>query len=123
MKYYTEIVPFELAKKLKEVGFDFPCTHYYVKHEIEGASGRRTAMHPKNWNKGGHNTSTPTYAKVFDWLIGKGVTVEMSINRRSVWFADIYKIWEGDKNQIGLGTFHEAANAAIEKACELLKEV
>ena len=121
MKYYTEIVPFELAKKLKEVGFDFPCTHYYVKHEIEGASGSRTAMHPKNWNKGEHNTSTPTYAEVFDWLIGKGLSVELS-SHLVVWKSTLWSIQPRQELFRGEGSFQEAADTAIETSCALLTE-
>lgn len=93
MKYYTEIVPFELAKKLKEAGYNEECSGHYAK------DGHLWETYPKqNSNDAENFFSAPTYAEVFDWLMAR---------------ENIYC----DRH-----TFHKAANAAIEKACEILKK-
>ena len=63
------------------------------------------------------------YCEIFDWLIENGYVVEMERNIIE-WCAYLYSIdIEGAVILFHGPTFHEAANAAIEKACALLKEV
>lgn len=123
MKYYCEIVPFELAKKLKDAGYKEECSGHYAK------DGYLWETHPKqNSNDTENFFSAPTYAEVFDWLIEKKLVIEMNHLSDKTWIVSLY-----DNTIIGIPnqgfiahfkkiTFHEAANAAIEKACEILKE-
>lgn len=116
MKYYTEIVPFELAKKLKEAGFfDTLCISAYASDGkfIKVASD--------------FCCSAPTYADVFDWLIKKGyfVFITPSIDPDDYKVGNIISEWDGWMNADKYArrvSFYEAANAAIEQACEILKE-
>ena len=67
MKYYTEIVPFDLAKKLKETGYpqelytDFA---YSDSGELIEWIGRSTL-------------AAPTYAEVIDWFMENGIFIQM----------------------------------------------
>lgn len=92
MGYYTETILPTLAWKLKEKGMSI-----------------RTE---------GHSIWCPMYAEVFDWLMGKNIRIY-------VVKAVKCNQWHGMVNTNGLiyrDTWHEAANAAIEKALELIKE-
>lgn len=100
MKYYTETISVTLAEKLKEKGMPI---------ETEGT-----------------NIWCPPYAEIFDWLMEKGylIVVLRSEGRWCYWvglttdydtYDDTYEI-EGED----FGTWHKAANAAIEKALTLI---
>ena len=62
------------------------------------------------------------YCEVFDWLIREGLCLEMERNIKG-WLCYIYSVEEkkGEWACFDSLSFHEAANAAIEKACEILK--
>jgi len=114
MKYYTEIVTFELAKKLKEAGY--PQDNYTREYDESGVLFRLIVGRPF--------FVAPTYADVFDWLIGKGLSVEMAKVKSLYsihWVSRIEGIPQRERRRKTKLSFHEAANAAIEKACELLK--
>lgn len=115
MKYYTEIVPFELAKKLKEAGYKEECSGHYAK------DGLLWETHPKqNSNDTEIFFSAPMYCEVFDWLIGKGLSVEMTLFT-SFCGADLWRFRPMFHQSFEEKNFYEAANAAIEKACEILQ--
>lgn len=116
-KYYTEIVPFELAKKLKDAGYKEECSGHYAK------DGYLWETHPKqNSNDTENFFSAPTYAEVFDWLMGKGLSVKIQIAIGNAGWIISAICWGENWCDISPATFHEAANAAIEKACEILKK-
>lgn len=102
MKYYTKTIPATLAEKLKEKG----CEHPYAI--------------PEAWE----------YGFIFDWLMEKGFSCEIT---RFVDFAyeQVCPEWDWTIEKVGplsdapggyAGSWHGAANAAIEKALELIKE-
>ena len=111
---YTEVVPFELAVKLKDAGFNewtatlwesiaFD-TYREVYFDYEKKAGM--AYYPR-----------PIYAHAFDWLMDRGI--EVSVHRGRM----------GDYHyHVGIGhepgrfkSWREAAYAAIEKALEIRK--
>lgn len=111
MNYYTQTIPPTLAEKLKEKGMP----------DIEIV-----------WNPiRGKHYCFKTYAEVFDWLIREGIyfhhyPTDAFMRKVGEWyFCVIHESieyqhcsdWEFWKH-----TWHEAANAAIEKALELIKE-
>ena len=120
MKYYTEIVPFELAKKLKEAEFPQDETFsdkWYNKDGTLDILPFRTPI-----------CVAPTYADVFDWLIEKRLSAEMERHCGGDWSVALYRFYEPHCwyeliRNAHASTFHEAANAAIEEACEILKEM
>lgn len=93
MRYYTATIPPTLAEKLKEKG----CEHPYAI--------------PEQWE----------YGFVFDWLMEKGIMITI----RAVYFLNgELSGWQPHYNHWGLkkcDSWHEAANAAIEKALTLIK--
>lgn len=110
MRYYCEIVPFELAKKLKEAGYREECSGHYAKN------GYLWETCPKqNSNDTENFFSAPTYADVFDWLIEQGYFVFIT---PSIIDPDDYKVgdtineWDGWMNAdkyARRASFHEAA--------------
>lgn len=111
MKYYTEIVPFELAYKLKEAGYP------QDKDKKGYTCGGLLTL--RKWS----DYAAPTYAEVFDWFFEKGLSIVIAYNGWDCWEYDVYKLTSSD---LYAGDFesdwHTAANAAIEKAIETLKE-
>lgn len=106
MKYYASSIPQDLAEKLKAAGMPI--------------------------EKEGNNIWCPPYAEVFDWLMDKGWLVNIpreydfaneQITDKFEWFIEkvgCFSNQHGSANGWS-GTWHEAANKAIEKALELIK--
>lgn len=65
MKEY--FVPFEIAKKLKQLGFDEPCLACYDKCEML-SSYSSSVFEPINYNTSGFVRSAPLYDQVFNWI-------------------------------------------------------
>lgn len=105
MKYYTEIIPSTLAEKLKEKGMPMmPCLNI-------------TPMNSFSDDGGIHFHYLPTYAEVFDWLTEMGIYVGISLTWDK-WCWNIYN--DQPSYQYNFDSWHEAANAAIEKALTLI---
>ena len=69
MKYYNEIVPFKVAKRLKDAGFPQVDTLVLYKSSGDGETGEIL-------DKTGC-IYAPCYASAIDWLLGLGVSVEI----------------------------------------------
>lgn len=118
MKYYTDTIPLPLAEKLKEKGM--PIT--YSKHPHQIAPGVRGIV-VGNFEE----IDCPNYAEVFDWLIEKGIITSIYpfiTEIRMIAYKLIIKTVRNNKVTTHCtnvySTWHEAANAAIEKALELI---
>jgi hypothetical protein len=77
-----EFVSYEIALKLKELGFDEPCITYY--YELTSNLRTHLAIDIHNaWTYSGTNklgfTLTPLYQQVFKWLRNK-YAIDFSIN-------------------------------------------
>lgn len=117
-RYYTETIPVALAKKLKEKRMPLIISlipNYLGDPECEAYE----------------KVEPPTYAEVFDWLMERGLRIVIEpfwdfANERitDMWCYYIVKVGtlsSQPKNTISqYGTWHEAAEAAIEKALELI---
>lgn len=96
MKYYTSTIPITLAEKLKDKGM---IGEEYI-------SDRYTGI--------------PKYCEVFDWLMNNRLSVNI-LGYNNEWQGAIH-VPRGCFYASIENTWHEAANAAIEKALELIKE-
>lgn len=108
MKHYTDTIPLSLAEKLKEKGMSMPANYTDLPM-----------------------FSLPTYGYVFDWLMTEKETYIRIIPFREVkeingtvwawsWFMN--RLTQPSINSDNFWmNWHEAANAAIEKALELIK--
>lgn len=72
-------VPYEIASKLKEIGFEVPCLACYDK--LNMLATYSTLFEPKNYNSSGYCCSAPTYQQVVDWLREvKNIHIHMMVN-------------------------------------------
>ena len=100
----TWLVPLEIAKELKEIGFDLPCAYFYNnKYEksnlcintidddihLGGVDYKNTTfikayeIHQLNNNERDLYFSVPTWEQVFEWFREKGFESYISIDNHS----------------------------------------
>lgn len=119
MKHYTEIVPFELAKKIAAAGYK---QKDYGSIYTEDGTHIGCAM-PSPVR--GITYNAPTYAEVFDWLLEKGISIEVrryrSFDDTIYWSASAMSLQEHYATGLRKG-WHTAANRAISEALEILEE-
>lgn len=122
MNYYTETIPVTLAEKLKEKGM--PLGNYVWLPNGMASSKKEANLAYYD------DQLVPycNYAEVFDWLESNSI----GIGIKHHWSGIVYQGWDWNVCQFNTsttpyfgtfyGTWHEAANAAIEKALELIME-
>ena len=75
-KYPTWLVPLDIAKKLKEIGFKEKCLCYWHEHfhRIECSTDDEERLCPEyyDYNTDESTTSLPTWEQVFEWFRSKG---------------------------------------------------
>ena len=114
MRYYTETIPNDLGAKLEKAGMPID----WVDDSLEEQPIK--AYHCETM-----------YCEIFDWLMERGIDAEVALSRiidvknegkKRVYFWTVgsldninYECGENDNM-----TWHEAANAAIEKALTLI---
>jgi hypothetical protein len=104
-----EFVPYELAVKLKELGFDEPCFGYYYNKQL--SFGARTSY--------GEVIEAPTFSQAFRWFRDKGYDVKVQKESDGLYFG-FY--WTGAAWIIvGNGTYEEAELACLDKLIEIVE--
>ena len=136
MKHYTETIPVTLAEKLKEKGMPMEVWQAWATPYISVIENseydwldKELGNEPSKVEK---RYAVPSYAEVFDWLRDIGIEVEvyLSMTRLDAAKKPVQKIYawnvfsrhseaNGEEDEM---SWHEAANAAIEKALELIKQ-
>ena len=109
---YTALVSFETAKRLKEAGYTKDYGYQY------DANGELTDPAAPGGYEG--VCEAPTYADIFDWLIGQNISVEVFVFRSPIRDKFSFIV---DKRGQGIysekrnyDTWPEAATAAVEEA-------
>ena len=138
MKYYTCVVPFDVAKKLKEAGYpQSPGLNYYQIPENMPAAGY--VGNPENydyeqfWEYHDKIYTAPTYADVVDWLLDRGIFVQMepwhtfALMNRMGFVYTINTLNEEDakiNREIwnDFASFHLCMDSAIIRALELIEK-
>lgn len=94
MKHFTQFIPLDLAEKLKAAGMP-------IANVVDSITGEKSCRY--------------TYAHIFDWLMDRGVDMELSTRA-------FFLVWDKDGGPLAIKgkTWHEAAEAAIEKALTLI---
>lgn len=93
MKYYCKKVPFELAKKLPKMCVS---TYYTNNGELVSAEYRGNEYMDEFDEDDVPSYPAPTYAEVIDWLLDKGLSVEIKcrcpieLRRKSCWYGSVY---------------------------------
>ena len=72
--YPNWLVPLEIAKELKEIGFDIPCSFYYDEKLLKISPWHDEEFVVTNWNDKifRYCVSLPTHEQVFEWFREKG---------------------------------------------------
>lgn len=126
----TDYCSYELAKKLKEAGFDEPCREFYNSERVI-----ESALEAYNFNHLGMTyqgewftdaISGPTLWQVQKWLREKhhvSVRVNYILDTRQ-WFADWLNLDSGEYDDCcgDYFSYEAALSAGIEAALELIKD-
>jgi len=124
-----EFVPYELAVKLKELGFDEPCMAYYVETEFTATSDAKLFLINRN-DTIIHNNSTylsndiyegvisaPTWQSAFRWFIEKyGLLLQYDCGK-----VPHFTIIQNLMLEDGLMTYEEAELSCLEKLIEIVE--
>ena len=101
-----EFVPYELAVKLKQLGFDEPCiaTHGYLNLYINTDDGHLKA---------------PLFQQAFIWFRGMGFLIHFSSHDHNI--HDFYIKWSPEKSILSdaYDTYEESELACLEKLIEI----
>ncbi len=119
-----EFVPYELAVKLKKLGFDEPCLTCYDKLEMI-ASHSKNVFDYKNYNTSGYMVSRPTFSQAFKWFREKH---DLPSNLELLEIGWDYVIYLDDGGEdIDYGdapfkTYKEAELACLTKLIEIVEQ-
>ena len=115
VKHYTQIVGFEIAKKLKDAGYP-----QNIGREWYNAIGVLIRALPMREDE----VAAPTYAEVFDWFMDKGYAISVTyfdLNSFCGYLVTL-KLKDSDYATEPCDSWHEAADSAIEVALEMIKK-
>lgn len=106
---------FEVAKLLKEKGFDWNCIGYYVNHEPNDVKHSLLGETNSTWES--RCCSAPTHQMAFDWFREKEIFIIINYSRYyKTYRYNIYSMnidVELDKEDWGFKSYEDASNAAL----------
>ena len=117
-----DYVSFEVAKLLKEKGFDWPCQAFYNANGILAAS----PVHTVNDELEDSDIACPTLYMAQKWLRSKGYHVEVVYMANDLWRYDILTIprhdcvWISETKPSDYMSYEYALNAGILEALKLI---
>jgi len=113
-----EFVPYELALRLKALGFDKLCFGWYFTDQTDKVQ-MQTCHNYCGWLRG-NNCSAPTFSQVFRWFREKG---EDSILLPTSQFYTplVYNERTSGKKKELYDTYEEAELACLEKLLEIVE--
>jgi hypothetical protein len=120
-----EFVPYELALKMKQLGFDEPCISYYT---VYGKFSNDYSA-PRKYNSEfelGSYISAPTYSQAFRWFESKGYRNYVASNqfggKVNYWFAITPPEELAYSDVEGRSTKEEAELACLKKLIEIVEQ-
>jgi hypothetical protein len=113
-KMEKEFVPYELAVKLKELGFDEPCFGIWAAGQL--VIGVDISEYPKNVE-----SLAPLYQQAFRWFREKGFLIDFSSHNKDT--HDFYFKWSEDKSILSdtYDTYEETELACLVKLIEIIE--
>jgi hypothetical protein len=122
-----EFVPYELAVKLKELGFNEPCFGYYLEDgtRVPASYSKKGTVYPSNTDLLPEWSAAPTCQQAFRWFREKNGLVGIVKFGTNDFTYNIY-----NEDGIGLltkeslnfnGTYEEAELACLQKLIEIVK--
>ncbi len=121
-----DFVTYDIAVRLKEVGFGWPCRTYWMKAYIDkDIMTLREDLRGSNHNEYAPDYySAPTLAQAQKWLLGKGYYINVQLLSRNIWSYVIENEY-GDEIHSVLQTwdcYESALSAGTEAALKLIEE-
>jgi len=127
----NEFVPYELAVKLKQLGFDEKCFGNYTELELKDYKGgigvkitKSTCLSTingvRNYNQEGQ-VSSPTFSQAFRWFREKGFLIDFSSHNKDA--HDFYFKWSENKSILSdtYDTYEETELACLSKLIEIIE--
>ena len=119
-----EFVPYELAVKLKEIGFDEPCFAYYEPNKkfeyVNWETFKDFPYLAKNseWQD---LYGAPTYSQAFRWFREQGFLIDFSSHNKDA--HDFYFKWSENKSILSdtYDTYEETELACLENLIEIVE--
>ena len=136
-KHEEFLVPVEIAKELKEIGFDKPCLFDYRNDNIylEGSASVGFSLDPDNTDfvatidgleevvnqEGAYWVTIPTYDQVFAWFREKGLygNIEAGSKYNSIY---VFSDSDLDMGSKIYPTYEEAREELLKKLIKIYKE-
>jgi len=121
-----EFVPYELAVKLKELGFDEPCLAFYLDNDKKSFTKCMEGADTNAWLKEhmkvyGDSTTAPTFSQAFRWFREKYSDLDFGVskihNGTNKYHYHINLTWEFFE-----GTYEEAELACLTKLIEIVEQ-
>ena len=90
--YPSWLVSLEIAKELKTIGFDTPCSFYYDEKLLKISPWHDEEFIVTNWNDKlfRYCVSIPTWEQVFEWFREKGFVSFIKIDNQSIFDEGCY---------------------------------
>ena len=90
--YPNWLVSLEIAKELKTIGFDTPCSFYYDEKLLKISPWHDEEFIVTNWNDKlfRYCVSIPTWEQVFEWFREKGFVSFIKIDNQSIFDEGYY---------------------------------
>ena len=110
-------VKFELAKLLKEKGFDVPVNNYTSERDGDYFSNEKQTISYKNYNEIGGSYSRPTIAEVVMWLYEKHgiwISILCDVGYDTLFTYKLYSTKIGSEHCIKNGDRYDSPTEAYE---------
>jgi hypothetical protein len=118
-----EFVSYDIALKLKELGFDEPCLARWIEKDSRDGGGLKleiwndedTVFEVKSWTK------APLFQQAFRWFREKRFLIHFSSHDHTI--HDFYIKWSPDKSILSdaYDTYEEAELACLDKLIEIVR--
>ena len=126
--YPSWLVPVEIAKKLREIGFDKECIFVLTKSNKIGFTTKEDNQYylfeEVNLNSNLENSLVciPTWEQIFEWFRNKGfrITIENHEHSTEIMFYSM-AISNGKHFKWELPTYEQARETLVEKLIEIYK--
>lgn len=126
--YPTWLVPLEIAKELKDIGFDIPCVFVLTNKDKIGFTTKGNNQYhlfeelDLNSNSEGSLVCIPTYEQLFEWFREKGFRISLENHEDSTKFMFYnMKINEGKHFKGEFSNYEEAREALVKALIQTYK--
>ena len=126
MTYPNWLVSVDLAKKLREIGFDLPCAFVLTNKDRLGFTTEGDSNYhlfddlDLNSNSRGSLVCSPTFEQVFEWFREKGFRISLENHEDSTKFMFYnMKINEGRHFKGEFSSYEKAREALVNKLIEV----